>query len=302
MSKIFIICGHGAGDSGACGNGYTEAERVRVLGKLMKQLGGDSVILGDVSRNYYADRGINDLTISKDYQILELHLDCSISPSARGGHIIIKDGYKPDEYDLAIANYISQVFPGRSEIIVPRDNLGNANRAAFKGYSYRLLECCFISNTGDMDKFNSELSNIAIGLLNCFGVKVQNQTTVSKPQNDQTKVEPTTKPKDQWVVKLQLELNKQCFRDANGNALVVDGIWGAKTLEACPTVKRKANGEITRLIQQRLNSVGFSLDTDGDFGAATENAVKVFQTNRHLEVDGIVGKKTWEWLLKGTKM
>lgn len=31
MAHIFVIAGHGAGDPGACGNGYQEAERVRAL-------------------------------------------------------------------------------------------------------------------------------------------------------------------------------------------------------------------------------------------------------------------------------
>ena len=70
MSKLFVICGHGAGDPGACGNGYQEAERVRALGKRIKELGGNHVILGDMSRNYYADNGISNLTISKDDQII----------------------------------------------------------------------------------------------------------------------------------------------------------------------------------------------------------------------------------------
>ena len=52
MSKLFVICGHGAGDPGACGNGYQEAERVRALGKRIKELGGNNVMLGDVNRNY----------------------------------------------------------------------------------------------------------------------------------------------------------------------------------------------------------------------------------------------------------
>lgn len=30
MAHLFVIAGHGAGDSGAVGYGYTEAERVRM--------------------------------------------------------------------------------------------------------------------------------------------------------------------------------------------------------------------------------------------------------------------------------
>lgn len=39
MTKLFIIAGHGAGDSGAVGNGYTEAERVRALASRIAVLG-----------------------------------------------------------------------------------------------------------------------------------------------------------------------------------------------------------------------------------------------------------------------
>jgi len=69
-----------------------------------------------------------------------------------------------------------------------------------------------------------------------------------------------------------------------------------------PTVKRDAQGKITRLIQERLNFVGFNLKIDGIFGVNTEKAVKKFQNNRNLKVDGIVGKKTWSYLIKGIKV
>lgn len=36
--KLYIIAGHGAGDPGACANGYQEAERVRALAKRIKAL------------------------------------------------------------------------------------------------------------------------------------------------------------------------------------------------------------------------------------------------------------------------
>ena len=56
MAHIFLIAGHGAGDSGAVGNGYTEAERVRALAKKMAELGRGNVTLADVNRNWYADK------------------------------------------------------------------------------------------------------------------------------------------------------------------------------------------------------------------------------------------------------
>lgn len=175
MEKLYVICGHGAGDPGACGNGYQEAERVRVLGARIKALGGDNVMLGDVNRNYYADNGISKLNISKDYQIIELHMD-SASASARGAHVIIYGGFSADAYDKALAKFLSGMFPGRANTIVGRNDLANPARAASKGYGYRLVECGFISNATDVSIFNANIDNIAKGILNCFGITASGNT------------------------------------------------------------------------------------------------------------------------------
>lgn len=125
------------------------------------------------------------------------------------------------------------------------------------------------------------------------GAPVTNTVHNSKPSATPSK--PSSY--DQWVADLQAELNRQYTA-----GLAVDGLKGPKTLAACPTVRKGAKGNITRLIQKRLNSVGFHLSTDGIFGSGTHNAVKVFQKNRGLGQDGIVGRNTWNWLLKGTKI
>lgn len=49
-------------------------------------------------------------------------------------------------------------------------------------------------------------------------------------------------------------------------------------------------------LQTLLNKYGYHLTADGNFGAATETAVKGFQTRKGLASDGIVGAKTWEKL------
>ena len=45
-----------------------------------------------------------------------------------------------------------------------------------------------------------------------------------------------------------------------------------------------------------------ALKIDDIFGVNTEKAVKKFQNNRNLKVDGIVGKKTWPYQIKGIKV
>ena len=173
---LFIIAGHGAGDPGATGNGYTEAERVRTLAARIGALGGSNVTIADTSHNWYADNGISKLSIPKDYQIIELHMD-SASASARGGHVIINGKYKADQYDNALAKMISGIFPGRSQIVVGRTDLANPKRAAAKGYPYRLMECGFITSATDVKIFNSRMDDIARGILQAFGLSAVGTST-----------------------------------------------------------------------------------------------------------------------------
>ena len=67
-----------------------------------------------------------------------------------------------------------------------------------------------------------------------------------------------------------------------------------------PTLKRGSSGMSVKSLQTLLKFRGCSLPkygVDGDFGAETEAAVKVFQTAAKLTADGIVGPKTWKALI-----
>lgn len=184
MPKLFYIAGHGHGDPGAVGNGFQEAERVRALGWKLKELGGDNVLLSDFNRDYYADKGISTMNLSKDYCILEGHMDAG-QASARGGHVIIKTGFNPDKYDTALANMLSNILPGRSNLIVGRNNLANVNRAASRGFNYRLVEFGFITNVEDVKIFNSRMSEIAEGVLKAFGIPVKGEEKKSEENKEE---------------------------------------------------------------------------------------------------------------------
>ena len=56
-------------------------------------------------------------------------------------------------------------------------------------------------------------------------------------------------------------------------------------------LKKGSKGAEVKILQQKLN-----LMDDGIFGSLTEEAVKEFQANNGLTVDGIVGQKTWDKL------
>jgi GH24 family phage-related lysozyme (muramidase) len=66
-----------------------------------------------------------------------------------------------------------------------------------------------------------------------------------------------------------------------------------------PTLRRGSRGEQVERLQAALAGKGFSPDpVDSDFGPATERAVRRFQRAMSLEVDGIVGPRTWAALLR----
>lgn len=59
------------------------------------------------------------------------------------------------------------------------------------------------------------------------------------------------------------------------------------------TLKKGSKGDEVIALQHLLNVEGYKVTIDGDFGAKTETAVKMYQKAHGLEDDGIVGNKTW---------
>lgn len=77
-----------------------------------------------------------------------------------------------------------------------------------------------------------------------------------------------------------------------------------KTEDACTlkidVLRKGCKGGAVKALQILLIGYGFSCGSygvDGDFGSATENAVRNFQKANGIEVDGIAGPATWSKLL-----
>lgn len=300
MANLFIICGHGAGDPGAVGNGYQEAERVRALASRVKALGGASVTIGDTSKNWYASKLVNNSNIPKGSLVLELHMD-SGSASAKGAHVIIKAGMSADKYDTALAAFVSGMFPGRSSSIVGRSDLANPNRAAAAGINYRLLECGFISNAGDVAIFNSKMDEIARGILAAFGISASGASATTSASINTATAGSTA--------------NAATVASSAGQ-LSVDGSWGVATTKRAqavfgtvqdgivsgqPITNKKylpnaytgswqfvsgtaSGSNLIRAIQKKIGATA-----DGYFGPAS---VKAFQKWLGVTVDGSMGPAT----------
>ncbi len=64
-------------------------------------------------------------------------------------------------------------------------------------------------------------------------------------------------------------------------------------------LERCDSGNAVTCIQERLSEGNYLFDIDGYFGPATEMAVRQFQSDNGLEVDGLVGPRTWAALTAG---
>ena len=61
-----------------------------------------------------------------------------------------------------------------------------------------------------------------------------------------------------------------------------------------PTLKKGSKKPEVKDLQEALKALGFSPGKiDGVFGAATEKAVKAFQSSVGIDADGVVGPITW---------
>lgn len=66
-----------------------------------------------------------------------------------------------------------------------------------------------------------------------------------------------------------------------------------------PLLQVNSKGNSVKAIQQLLNARGFSCGTaDGIFGEKTKNAVSQYQKSKKITADGVVGKQTYNNLLK----
>lgn len=275
---LYVIAGHGAGDPGACANNATEAERVRALAHRIKELGGGRVTLHDPADNAYASGALNRLSIGKDTGVIELHMD-SAGAGARGAHVIVKAGFKPDAVDSALAEKLCAILPGRSQRIVGRSDLANPNRAARRGINYRLLEVGFITSSTDLGIFNGRMDEIARAILDAFGVQAgQAPAPAPAPQ-------PAPKPQ----------------------GLVVDGYWGEATTRRIQEVLRCPfhDGKISRQNPQhkhRLKACTGGWEFSAPYGKAPgSQTVSAVQRACGVAADGFIGPDTINALIRHFK-
>lgn len=66
---------------------------------------------------------------------------------------------------------------------------------------------------------------------------------------------------------------------------------------AAAALQQGDDGQDVKEVQAKLQTLGYSISVDGDFGPATANAVKKFQSEHGLTADGIIGQQTYHEIM-----
>ena len=174
--KILLIAGHGAGDPGAVGYGTEATETRRVLNEVKALLGGydAAVDIYPLDRNAYADIGAGCCQVNfanYDY-VFEIHFNSAANINATGVEIWVTPSEQGITVEQAIVNKIAALgYPNRG---VKREDFRVIRTAKNKGISAALIETCFISNQGDMNRYNSNFTKVCNamveGIAEGFGI------------------------------------------------------------------------------------------------------------------------------------
>ena len=199
--------------------------------------------------------------------------------------------YSENDIAQRVVNGLGELgFKNRGQKI--RTNLYELKHTKMKAM---IVETCFVEATEDVTLYR-RLGHDKVGQAIAEAIVNDKVSERDTPVKNEEIIKPVQAPvsnTDDWVARLQAECNNQGFSNQK-----VDGIPGANTLKGCPTLKKGASGNITKLLQEKLVKLGYSTNgVDGIFGSGTYSAVREFQKTRELSADGIVGQNTWRKLL-----
>lgn len=330
MSRVFIGVGHGGRDSGAVGY-IVEKNGALVIATACK----DYLIANgvEVRMSRYVDEDeslrekINECNAYNPDLCADIHLNAGGGDGAEVFHSVIGGkGKILAENILKELEAIGQNSRG-TKTKVDTDGTDYFGFIRCTNAPAVITEAYFVDNANDVQIGDTVEEQkivgqaIAKGFLRTLGISSNNDVPVnqSPAENGQNTAESGQKvgkiaqiqetlnkrygfniavdnifgneTKTALVKALQTELNKQFNR-----GLAVDGIFGNLTKSACVVVEQGDEGNITYLIQAMLICKSYDLEADSIFGSITDSAVKKFQQENNLVVDGLVGKFTFEKL------
>lgn len=268
--KVFIGVGHGGSDPGAAANGFKEKD----LNLAIALACNEELLRHGVKTRMSRTKDEED-TLKQEIAecnafdpdlALDIHNNAGGGDGAEVFHSIV--GGTGKTLATNINNEIKAIGQN-SRGVKTRKNTSGKDYYGFIRQTKApavIVECAFVDNKADIKIIDTAAEQKAMGVAIAKGIlKTLGIAYV-----------PVTAQNDAGA--------------ANGTSLVV----------TLPVLKSGSKGGKVKALQAMLKGNGYGLGiwgVDGDFGAATVQAVKKYQKKNGLTADGIVGKATWAKLL-----
>lgn len=278
--KILLISGHGAGDSGAVGCGFKEADLTRQAANILEgKLKAYALTVSRYpsARDAYQDNKAGALAVNfSDYGlIVELHFN-SFNGSANGTEVL----YKPSSMKALAAKVSAAIasvgFYNRGA--KQRTDLANMNKCAKLGVPYILVETCFVDNKADMKLYEANLytvwNKVAAAVCSYYGIKklASNGSDASKngwvkKGSDWYFYKHGEMQKNSW----QKDSKDWCYVGSDGK--MVTGKWVKDSKGWCYCGK---TGRILRDTWLRWDGASYFLKKDGHMATGNLKIVETF--------------------------
>lgn len=243
--RILLIAGHGAGDTGACGCGYKEADLTRKAASILEgklEAYDCKVKRYPSSRDCYQDNknGCMQDSFSRYGLVVEIHFN-SFNHAAHGTECL----YKPARM-RALAAKVSKAIAKEGFFdrgAKKRTDLLNMNTCYRSGVPYILIETCFIDNEADMKRYNKNIydvwGNVAKAITSYYGI--EKLASTGKPV-EASKTSTAKKKPVKSTKKTVAEVAKE----------VIEGKWGN---DPTRSKKLKAAGYDPAAVQKKVNAL-----------------------------------------------
>ncbi|MDH6367569.1 MULTISPECIES: N-acetylmuramoyl-L-alanine amidase [unclassified Breznakia] len=293
--KILLIAGHGAGDSGALGNGYREADLTRELvGLIAPKLRGDGVTVAvrDITRNAYADAQNGTLDVLGYDYVFEVHFNAFNDAAAHGTEIYVTTLEKEVTVEANVLKALGKYFTVRGGG-VKVTNFSVITTAKNQGVSSALVETCFITNKADMDKYQANKVAIANDIAQAIraGFGVSATAPAEKPPVVEAP-KPSTPPTGATIV-VGSKVQPKTTTDYNGThlaAFVTQNVYQVVEVKGDRVVLAQINTAF-KMSDLKLVADGGSAPTPTPTPTPTPSQPTIKRTharvNRAVSYDGV---------------
>lgn len=171
--KVLIIAGHGDGDPGAVGNSYKECTLTRhllecIINRLPYSAYNIDMTKYDVNKNAYEESKKGNLPYYESYDfVLEIHFNAFSDNSVRGSEVLYRTDDTVKDFGEALLTKMANLgFVNRGMKV--REDLLNMNNCYEKSVPYALFETCFITNPGDVSRYQATYNDIADAIIDAI--------------------------------------------------------------------------------------------------------------------------------------